>query len=208
MCNRAGGGRAGCPPTPTPAPDLSNLVREHGDATLINVVIPGLPSTRPRRARPRDGDARPVRATARSTWPRTTSRRAASPSPRRSVRRGPMGSGRSNRVTVPPRVSPSLIRLVGGGGRVTRDRAARWLARPPAVPAVPGPAPRLLAAQRLTRRRHPQPAARPEPPMPPPADHLAPDELIEGTDHAFGVTLPRGLADGTRGSRTRSRAGR
>jgi hypothetical protein len=27
----------------------------------------------------------------------------------------------------------------------------------------------------------------------PPVDHLAPDELLEGTDKAFGVTLPRGL---------------
>lgn len=27
-----------------------------------------------------------------------------------------------------------------------------------------------------------------------PADHLAPDELVEGKDQAFGVTLPRGLA--------------
>ncbi len=26
-----------------------------------------------------------------------------------------------------------------------------------------------------------------------PADHLAPDELLEGTDRAFDVTLPRGL---------------
>jgi hypothetical protein len=28
---------------------------------------------------------------------------------------------------------------------------------------------------------------------PPPVDHLAPDELLEGTDHAFGLTLPRNL---------------
>jgi hypothetical protein len=32
------------------------------------------------------------------------------------------------------------------------------------------------------------------PPSAPPADHLGPDELIEGTEKAFGVTLPRGLA--------------
>jgi hypothetical protein len=30
-------------------------------------------------------------------------------------------------------------------------------------------------------------------PVRPPLDHLAPGELLEGPDHAFGVTLPRGL---------------
>jgi hypothetical protein len=30
-------------------------------------------------------------------------------------------------------------------------------------------------------------------PPPGPADHLAPGELLEGTDKAFGITLPRGL---------------
>ncbi len=30
----------------------------------------------------------------------------------------------------------------------------------------------------------------------PPVDHLAPDELLEGTDHAFGLTLPRNLQIG------------
>jgi hypothetical protein len=30
-------------------------------------------------------------------------------------------------------------------------------------------------------------------PPPGPADHLAPGELLEGTDSAFGITLPRGL---------------
>jgi hypothetical protein len=29
---------------------------------------------------------------------------------------------------------------------------------------------------------------------PPPVDRLAPGELPEGTDHAFGLTLPRGMA--------------
>jgi hypothetical protein len=28
---------------------------------------------------------------------------------------------------------------------------------------------------------------------PPPVDHLAPDELVEGTDQVFGLTLPRSL---------------
>jgi hypothetical protein len=39
------------------------------------------------------------------------------------------------------------------------------------------------------------PASRLDTPSPsaPPADHLGPDELIEGTDKAFGVPLPRGL---------------
>jgi len=32
------------------------------------------------------------------------------------------------------------------------------------------------------------------PPSTPPVDHLGPNELIEGTDRAFGVPLPRGLA--------------
>jgi hypothetical protein len=32
------------------------------------------------------------------------------------------------------------------------------------------------------------------PPALPPVDHLGPDELIEGTDRAFGIPLPRGLA--------------
>jgi hypothetical protein len=32
------------------------------------------------------------------------------------------------------------------------------------------------------------------PPSTPPVDHLGPNELVEGTDRAFGVPLPRGLA--------------
>ena len=38
----------------------------------------------------------------------------------------------------------------------------------------------------------PEPAA--AAPSVAPVDHLAPDELVEGSDHAFGLTLPRGLA--------------
>ena len=30
-------------------------------------------------------------------------------------------------------------------------------------------------------------------PLQPPVDHLAPGELLEGPDHAFGIALPRGL---------------
>ena len=30
-------------------------------------------------------------------------------------------------------------------------------------------------------------------PVRPPLDHLAPGELLEGADHAYGITLPRGL---------------
>jgi hypothetical protein len=40
----------------------------------------------------------------------------------------------------------------------------------------------------------PAPSVAASPPVaPPPVDHLAPGELIEGTAQAFGLTLPRGL---------------
>ena len=75
-------------------------------------------------------------------------------------------------------------RLVGGGDGVRRTAAAGLVvagllsgcARHSA-PAEDAPAPPLAAV-----------------PSALPADHLAPDELVEGKERAFGVALPRGLA--------------
>jgi hypothetical protein len=72
---------------------------------------------------------------------------------------------------------------VGRDLRVTRGRAALGAAMVLA-----------MAACRVHRVPDETPAARETAAAAPsPVDHLATGELVEGTEHAFGLTLPRGL---------------